>query len=143
MATTCWLFSVPTFSSVTGPVLSPSHLSSLECSSSSLKSAWVSPPCSLGVALEHLAVFLQLLAIEIDDFAGSVVGIIFRDHQLHAKGFGEKAEIERIAVLFVVPKARPGIERQSGFSGVRVGAHVQVADGALDVQMLILCCLAC
>ncbi len=45
----------------------------------------------VGVALKHFAVCLKFFAVEVDDLGGSVVGIIFRNHQLYAKGTGEEA----------------------------------------------------
>jgi hypothetical protein len=37
-----------------------------------------------------------------------------------------------------VPQSRPRVEWQSGFSGIRIVAYVQVTGGALYIKMLIL-----
>src|SRR5580700_1148977 len=91
-----------------------------------------------GVAFKDLAVFLQLLAIEIDDLIGSIVGAVFRDHQLHAEGLGQDANIQAVAVWFVGPWVSTGVERQARAVGVGVFAHVQITGGAVDVEIRIL-----
>ena len=102
MATTCWLSSVPTFSSVTGPVLSPSHLSSLECLSSSSRRGhrrrvrWygIREPCRIS----------SDVPVVLDDFARRIVRFIFRNHQLKAEALGQEPKFEG-SLFFVLCRA--------------------------------------
>src|ERR1700739_3363210 len=95
-------------------------------------------PVLASVALDHLAIFLQALAVIGNNLAGLVVRIVFRNHQLHAKGFGENAEIEGVAVLFVVMRPRARVEWKTGLSRVRIIAQVQVSDRTVYVEALVL-----
>jgi hypothetical protein len=92
----------------------------------------------LRVALEDLAVLSQFVAIEVDDFAGSIVTVVFGDHQLKAERLSENADIDRIGVFLIVPESRPRVKRQPGFSGVCVIADVQVTHGTAHVKFLVL-----
>jgi hypothetical protein len=92
----------------------------------------------LRVALEDLAVLSQFVAIEVDDFAGSIVGVVFDDHQLKAERFSENSDIDRIGVFLIVPESRPRIERQPSSSGVGIIANVQVTHGTAHVKFFVL-----
>src|SRR5271166_5726777 len=91
----------------------------------------------LSVTLDDLAILLQVLAVVVDDLSGSIVGFVFRDHELHAKSVGQQSEVYRIAVVLIVAQASTRIKRQPSFAGIRIVAEVQVADGALGIQVLI------
>src|SRR6267154_3530591 len=91
-----------------------------------------------GVALENLSVLFQFIAVELDDFGGSIIGVVVDNHEFEAEGFREKAEVDLVLVLVVRLKARTRIERQSSLPRVGIATNVQIPHRTADVGMLVL-----
>src|SRR5258708_6302115 len=91
-----------------------------------------------GMAFENLSVLFQFIAVEVDDFGGSIVGCVTGNHKPEAEGLRENTEIDLVLVLVVRLKARTRIEWQSRFPRVCIVSDVQIPRGTTDVEVLFL-----
>ena len=90
-----------------------------------------------GMAFEHPAITLQLVAIVADDPGGSVVGFVVSDHELQAKSFRDNTHIDPVVVVIIGPESRSRVERQARLARVGILADVQIANRAADVEMFV------
>src|SRR5258708_6070051 len=91
-----------------------------------------------GMAFENLSVLFQFIAVEVDDFGGSIVGCVTGNHKPEAEGLRENAEIDLVLVLVVRLKARTRIEWQSSFPRVCIVSDVQIPQGTTYVEFFVL-----
>src|SRR5208337_2425240 len=90
-------------------------------------------------ALDGLAISLELFVVKGDDFFGSVVGNKLRGHHFQRKSRNRKVHIGALLVVAGVFRSGlgAGIERQTDVADIGLLADVQIADGRLDVNVLL------
>src|ERR1039458_9493863 len=88
------------------------------------------------MALEGLAIFLQVFVVVGDDFFGRVVGDELRRHHFQRESRERKVYIGALLVVaaFFRSGLGAGIEGQAGVANVGLFADVQIAYGRLDVN---------
>src|ERR1700674_2961535 len=88
------------------------------------------------VALNGLAIFLQLFVVVSDDFIGCVVGEELRCHHFQRKSWHRKIYIGALLVVAVVFRSGlgAGIKREAGIANIGLLADVQITHGRLDVN---------
>src|ERR1035438_9080409 len=92
-----------------------------------------------GMALEHLAVFLELIFVEVDELGGGVVRLILQGNHLQpeAKALDVHVGALVFAIGLFLPQAGPRIDRKAHVSLVGAFAHMNTADGRVDVDLLV------
>src|ERR1700688_4942051 len=88
------------------------------------------------MALNGLAIFLQLFVVVGDDFVRCVVGEELRGHYFQRKSWHRKIYIGALLVVAVVFRSGlgTGIKREAGIANIGLLADVQITHGRLDVN---------
>src|SRR5882762_8455848 len=89
------------------------------------------------MALDGLAIFLQLFVVVGDDFVRCVVGEELRSHHFQRKSWHRKIYIGAFLVVAVIfwGGLGAGIKRQAGIADIGLLADVQITHGRLDVNV--------
>src|SRR5450755_583469 len=90
-------------------------------------------------ALDGLAILLQFFVVVSNDFFGSVVRGEFPGYDFQRKSRYRKVDVRALLVVTVVFRRGLGarVHRQAGIANISLLADVQIADGRLDVNVLI------